>query len=155
MMRATLISTGVIQISEEVDPVFNVVLSSVICLPSMGQLRLKSVFPHGVTMAAAVPSFTSIGHTIQERVLFFPNISIKTWPSLNQWLLLQWWAVLIGLSKCAVGQISFSWAILPVPSTHPVFIISYHPGQALSHHTWLLENFPAELRDAHSPFSLY
>lgn len=51
-----MLSTGVIQISEEVVPLSSVVLSSLICLPSMGQLHLKTVFPHGGNMAAAVPS---------------------------------------------------------------------------------------------------
>lgn len=88
-----------------------VVFNDLILLPSMGKLHYKTVFPPGVNVAAAAPSFTATEHTIQERAFSFPSISVKTWPSLTQWLWPRRWAVLIGLSKCAVGQISFSGGI--------------------------------------------
>lgn len=76
-----------------------VVLDELLFLPSTGKHCRKALFSHGVNTVAAVPSFKSIKHTIQERVLLFPSISIKaTWLSLNQWLWLGLWAMLISLS---------------------------------------------------------
>lgn len=161
MMRLNLLNPGIVWISEEVDSVAQCCPRWPIFLPSMGKHHHKAVFPHGINMAAAVPSLKSTQHINQERVLFFSSVLMKA---------------MVAMSKLTGVRLTGAADWLKHVETHPwnseldqllqrYFICPSHsflflvypitPGQALSRHAWLRENSSAERRDVSSPFALF